>query len=138
MLTLSGCKNIMIISECTLVQYWTTKHVRKISFLLLLKLIKTFPIGKYRKISENIGKCQKISENIVKGQNAVQPLGNHQTVFCGHALNTVSLKILESICMSEIKPTVYVLSTYNTVTGSRSTFEFPSRVNLSGPSLYCT
>ena len=23
-------------------------------------------------------------------------------------------------------------------TGSRSTFEFPSRVNLSGPSLYCT
>ena len=24
------------------------------------------------------------------------------------------------------------------VRGSRSTFEFPSRVNLSGPSLYCT
>jgi len=27
--------------------------------------------------------------------------------------------------------------TYLTITGSRSTFEFPSRVNLSDPSLYC-
>ena len=26
---------------------------------------------------------------------------------------------------------------WNPITGSRSTFEFPSRVNLSGPSLYC-
>ena len=26
---------------------------------------------------------------------------------------------------------------YDLTTGFRSTFEFPSRVNLSGPSLYC-
>ena len=26
----------------------------------------------------------------------------------------------------------------NYIKGSRSTFKFPSRVNLSGPSLYCT
>ena len=31
---------------------------------------------------------------------------------------------------------IYVISEYH-ITGSRSTFEFQSRVNLSGPSLYC-
>jgi len=35
-------------------------------------------------------------------------------------------------------PHVEIIFTYSTrALGSRSTFEFPSRVNLSGPSLYC-
>ena len=33
---------------------------------------------------------------------------------------------------------IYIYKVVISVTGSRSTFEFPSRVNLSGPSLYCT
>ena len=123
MLTLSGCKNIMIISEVQLysIQQLNMFDFGKLGFLLLLPLIKIFPIGKYRK-------RPKCSSTVRKPSNCV----------LWHALNTVSLKILESICMSEIKPTMYVLNSYTTVTGSRSTFEFPSRVNLSGPSLYCT
>ena len=38
----------------------------------------------------------------------------------------------------KIKKIIFKLLGINTVTGSRSTFDFPSRVNLSGPSLYCT